>query len=171
MCHDLAMTTSASSAAPESRLTNGSRTTERLLQRSSRSAVRLAVRRTGIPGRVVISASRGTGRGALRFVKATKATAVETGWASVGSTGSMKSLGSSGSILSIGSVGSILSIGSAGSILSIGSVGSIASVASIGSIGGLKEVKAFHTDRAMAVIVGALLAVIAIVGVQSARRA
>jgi hypothetical protein len=112
-----------------------------------------------------------TGRGAVCFAKATKVTAVETNWASVGSTGSMKSLGSTGSILSIGSAGSILSIGSAGSILSIGSVGSIGSVASIGSIGGLKEVQAFHTDRALAVIVGALLAVVAVVGVQSARRA
>ncbi|MGK0275467.1 MAG: hypothetical protein ACI9N0_001851 [Ilumatobacter sp.] len=83
----------------------------------------------------------------------------------------MKSLGSTGSILSIGSAGSILSIGSAGSILSVGSIGSIGSVASIGSIGGIKEVKAFHTDRAMAVIVGALLALVAVVGVQSARRA
>jgi hypothetical protein len=171
MCHDLTMTTSASPATPESRLMSSPRTTGRLLQRPGRSAVRFAIRRTGIPGRVVIGVSRGTCMGALRFATATKVTAVEASWASVGSTGSMKSLGSSGSILSIGSSGSILSIGSAGSILSISSVGSIASVASIGSIGGLKEVKAFHTDRAVAVIAGALLAAIAIVGVQSARRA
>lgn len=83
----------------------------------------------------------------------------------------MKSLGSTGPILSIGSAGSILSIGSAGSILSVGSVGSIASVASVASIGVLKELKAFHTDRALAIIIGALLAVVAFVGVQSARRA
>ena len=36
--------------------------------------------------------------------------------------------------------------------------------------GDLKEVQAFHTDRAIAVIVGALLAVVAVVGLQSARR-
>ena len=146
-------------------------TTGRLLQRSGRGAVRLLVGRADLAGRGVIGVSRGSGRGAVRFAKATRATTAATNWASAGSTGSMKSLGSTGSILSIGSAGSILSIGSAGSILSVGSVGSIASVASVASIGVLKELKAFHTDRALAIIIGALLAVVAFVGVQSARRA
>jgi hypothetical protein len=171
MCHDLTMTTPEATAAPAARQLSGTQTAGRLLQRSGRGAVRVVGRRSGLAGRGVIGVSRWAGRGAVRFAKATKITAVETNWASVGSTRSMKSLGSTGSILSIGSTGSILSIGSTGSILSIGSIGSISSVASIGSIGGLKEMKAFHTDRALAVIVGALLAVAAFVGVQSARRA
>ena len=165
------MTTPEAPASPAARQLSRTQTTGRLLQRSGRGAVRLLVGRADLAGRGVIGVSRGSGRGAVRFAKATRATTAATNWASAGSTGSMKSLGSTGSILSIGSAGSILSIGSAGSILSIGSVGSIASVASVASIGGLKELKAFHTDRALAIIIGALLAVVAFVGVQSARRA